>query len=227
MGNLVQIKVDNHSRSLTIKEFKGMRVVTLKEVDELHRRPEGTARRNFNENKKHFIEGEDFFVRNSHEAKMEFGISAPKGLVLLSESGYLMLVKSFTDDLAWEVQRQVVNGYFRAQVTKRDALQSLMQATHNLLSSQELIVERLDEVEQKLDEQITLNSVEQRRIQKAISSKVYEIESDPEARSELFRQLHREIKDRWQVPSYKDIRRQDLLSVINYINAWVPIRKAG
>lgn len=34
-------------------------------------------------------------------------------VILLAESGYLMLVKSFTDDLAWQVQRQVVNGYFR------------------------------------------------------------------------------------------------------------------
>lgn len=28
--------------------------------------------------------------------------------------GYLMLVKSFTDDLAWEVRRKLVNSYFRA-----------------------------------------------------------------------------------------------------------------
>jgi len=31
------------------------------------------------------------------------------------ESGYLMLVKSFTDDLAWKVQRQLVNAYFRTK----------------------------------------------------------------------------------------------------------------
>ena len=29
----------------------------------------------------------------------------PKGLTVLTEMGYLMLVKSFTDDLAWKVQR--------------------------------------------------------------------------------------------------------------------------
>jgi hypothetical protein len=38
----------------------------------------------------------------------------PKGIILLTESGYLLLVKSFTDDLAWSVQRQLVNGYFKA-----------------------------------------------------------------------------------------------------------------
>lgn len=33
----------------------------------------------------------------------------PNNLVtLITETGYLMLVKSFTDDLAWKVQRELV-----------------------------------------------------------------------------------------------------------------------
>lgn len=56
-------------------------------------------------NKDRFIAAEDYFRRNSSEASNEFGITAPNGLYLLTESGYLMLVKSFTDDLAWKVQR--------------------------------------------------------------------------------------------------------------------------
>ncbi len=101
---------------LQIKEYNGQRVVTFKDIDRVHNRPEGTARRNFNTNKKHFIEREDYFVRNSYEAKKEFRIIAPNGLILVTESGYLMLVRSFTDDLAWSVQRQLVNTYFKAQV---------------------------------------------------------------------------------------------------------------
>lgn len=95
------------------KEYKGQRVVTLKDIDMVHDRPDGTARRNFNTNKKHLIKDEDYFVRNSHEAKVEFDIIAPNGLVLMTEQGYLMLAKSFTDDLAWDAQRQLVNKYFR------------------------------------------------------------------------------------------------------------------
>ncbi len=37
-------------------------------------------------------------------------------VTLITESGYYMLVKSFTDDLSWDVQRQLVNTYFRAQL---------------------------------------------------------------------------------------------------------------
>lgn len=101
--------------SISIKEYKGQRVVTFKDIDAVHDRPDGTARRNFNNNKKYFIEDEDFFVRNSYEAKNEYDIIAPNGLVLITESGYLMLVKSFTDDLAWAVQRALIKTYFKAQ----------------------------------------------------------------------------------------------------------------
>lgn len=101
--------------SISIKEYKGQRVVTFKDIDAVHDRPDGTARRNFNNNKKYFIEDEDFFVRNSYEAKNEYDIIAPNGLVLITESGYLMLVKSFTDDLAWTVQRALIKTYFKAQ----------------------------------------------------------------------------------------------------------------
>lgn len=103
------------NENVSIKEYKGQRVVTFKDIDTVHQRPSGTARRNFNTNKKHFIEGEDYFVRNSYEAKNEFNLVAPNGIVLITESGYLMLVKSFTDDLSWDVQRELVKCYFRVK----------------------------------------------------------------------------------------------------------------
>jgi hypothetical protein len=38
----------------------------------------------------------------------------PTGILVLTESGYLLLVKSLTDELAWQVQRELVKGYFQA-----------------------------------------------------------------------------------------------------------------
>lgn len=104
-----------NNRMLPIKEYKGQRVVTFKEIDTVHGRPEGTARKRFNDNKERFIEGVDYFVRKTDEARREYGITAPNGLILITESGYLMLAKSFTDDLAWQVQRELVNFYFRTK----------------------------------------------------------------------------------------------------------------
>lgn len=109
MRNLVKI----NNQEIIVKEYQGNRVVTLKDVDLVHQRAEGTARKRFNDNKNRFIEGEDYFVRNSDEAKKEFNMIAPNGIILLTESGYLMLVKSLNDELAWQVQRQLVKSYFR------------------------------------------------------------------------------------------------------------------
>lgn len=111
MSNLVCI----NQQPLEIKEYKGQKVLTLSDIDAVHKRPEGTAKRNFRNNKEHFIEGVDFFVVNRNELGTNFVLSFNKHAhhgVFLTESGYLMLVKSFTDDLAWDVQRQLINCYF-------------------------------------------------------------------------------------------------------------------
>lgn len=107
------IVINNHN--VSIKQYRGQRVLTFKDIDVAHNRADGTARKRFNDNKKHFIEGEDYFVRNSDEARKEFKTTAPNGLTLITESGYLMLAKSLTDDLAWKVQRELVNNYFRVK----------------------------------------------------------------------------------------------------------------
>lgn len=114
MNNLVLI----NNQELQVKEFNHQRVVTFKEIDQVHERTEGTAKRNFSENRKHFIENEDFFFVKASDFE-KYGnrtLEIPnRGLTLITETGYLMLVKSFTDDLAWKVQRQLVNSYFRVK----------------------------------------------------------------------------------------------------------------
>lgn len=109
---------------LQIKRYSNQRVVTFKDIDAVHQRPAGTARRNFNTNKKYFIEGVDFFIvtpqsleKSRMYEKRTSGIDEVnlRGTTFITESGYLMLVKSFTDDLAWEVQRKLVNSYFKSE----------------------------------------------------------------------------------------------------------------
>lgn len=149
------IKVGN--QDISVKEFKGQRVVTLKDIDLVHERAEGTARRNFNTNKEHLIEGEDYFVRNSYEAKEEFGAIAPNGLVLITEQGYLMLVKSFTDDLAWKVQRQLVKSYFNEVAIKTSELPPEMQLFKSIFDQQAKQYYELQKVKddnQKLEQKV-------------------------------------------------------------------------
>ena len=55
--------------ALGIKEYNGQRVVTLKDIDIVHQRPEGTASRNFINNRQHFIENTDYFLKIKRQGK--------------------------------------------------------------------------------------------------------------------------------------------------------------
>lgn len=109
-------------------EFHGQRVVTFAMIDEAHRRPRDTAKKAFQRNRARFIDGDDFFIVDASEVEwgvtdhLARGIKRPgkkmnspiRGRVtLITESGYLLLTKPFNDDLAWQVQRQLVKAYFR------------------------------------------------------------------------------------------------------------------
>lgn len=114
------IKINN--QQLPIKEYNGQRVVTFKEIDAVHKRTPGTAHRNFKANRNRFIEGVDYYKLQKDEIR-PFVINSPNGGIIITESGYLMLAKSFTDDLAWQVQRELVNSYFRNKPEQYEAEQ--------------------------------------------------------------------------------------------------------
>ena len=126
MAELVKIE----DTELSIREYNGQRVVTFKDIDTVHKRPTGTAKNAFRRNRKHFIDGIDYFVLSSrenskvHETYLS-NISIPtRGITVLTESGYLMIVKAFTDDLSWQVQRQLVNTYFKVKEQEKPVLQA-------------------------------------------------------------------------------------------------------
>lgn len=119
-----------NNQQLSVKEYQGKRVVTFRDIDTVHNRPQGTAGRNFRANKKHFIENEDYYKIQPDEIRL-VGIKSPNGGIVVTESGYLMLVKSFTDDLAWEVQRQLVNTYFKQHLTPQSKAEEITPKYHN------------------------------------------------------------------------------------------------
>ena len=110
------ITVEN--TEMQIREYNGQRVVTFKDIDIVHQNKSGTSKRNFTRNKKHFVENEDFILITREKFKGDnlslLNIEVPtRGITVLTESGYLLIAKSFTDDLSWQVQRTLVNNYFK------------------------------------------------------------------------------------------------------------------
>lgn len=114
MNNLVTIG----NTQFTAKTLDGKPVLTFRDIDAIHHRPEGSARKRFNDNHQRFVEGEDYFKITPSEFRTAIGDMDSRqqnDITLVTESGYLMIVKSFTDDWAWEVQRRLVKTYFRAK----------------------------------------------------------------------------------------------------------------
>ena len=118
MAELVKIE----GTELAIREYNGQRVVTFKDIDTVHQRPSGTARKTFNRNKSRFEVGKHYFMlqletENSNVRLTDIrNIVVPsRGITVLTERGYLMLVKAFTDDLSWKVQDELISGYFKAK----------------------------------------------------------------------------------------------------------------
>lgn len=161
MNNVVRLTINQQTREIEVKEYAGQRVVTFRDIDELHRRPEGTAGRNFRQNRHRFIEGTDFFELDQPDEIRRLGLERPQGgvpekIILITESGYLMLVKSFTDDLSWEVQRALVNSYFRTKEQRQlTQVEALLQAV-TILAEQErrlaAVTARVDAIEARQQE---------------------------------------------------------------------------
>ena len=86
---------------MQIREYNGQRVVTFKDIDRVHQRSNGMAKKAFNRNKKRFIEGTDYFMlkqgEDSKVHEMDFcNIAIPtRGITVLTETGYLMIVKTW------------------------------------------------------------------------------------------------------------------------------------
>lgn len=113
MSNYVAIQ----NTAMPVVEYQGKRVVTFAMIDKAHGRPKGTACAAFNRNRRRFVEGRDFFNVTTYVKRMRslegvFPARSSKG-ILITEFGYLMLTKSFNDDLSWDVQNQMVESYFR------------------------------------------------------------------------------------------------------------------
>ena len=89
----------------TTEGHSGQRVITLSMMDQVHGRPDGTARRNFNTHKSKMVDGLHFHTITQPNEIRSLGLAREDGstqasINLMTERGYLVLVKSFTDDLA-------------------------------------------------------------------------------------------------------------------------------
>lgn len=88
--------------------------------------------------------------------------------------------------------------------------------------------ERVNVLEDKLENQMTIDHGQQRELQKAVSRRVLDRAATvipawalDEQKPKFFASLYRDLKNRFGVPSYRDIRPADYPSAMAYVENWI------
>ncbi|WP_339161729.1 ORF6N domain-containing protein [Siminovitchia sp. FSL W7-1587] len=219
----------------------GQRVLTTLQLAESFGADTKIINRNFQRNSDRYVQGKHYFSLTGEELRefkgsrqIDDSLKFTSVLYLWTEKGAWLHAKSLNTDQAWDAYEMLVDDYYRVKenvtsLSKDQALVTVLRTTADLVENYDSVVKEQHElrklviqVDQKVEEQITLDHGEQRRLQKAIATKVYEVCDDPEERPKLFREIYREIKDRFAVTSYKDVKRKELQSAIRYVENWIP-----
>lgn len=101
---------------------------------------------------------------------------------------------------------------------------NLLQVAQNLLNVCTEHENRINTLEDKIENSIVLETYQRGIVQKAINRRVYaryeELRESIEKR-ELYSNIHRDIKYKFNVRSYGDIRKKDYEIALNWIETWV------
>lgn len=156
---------------------------------------------------------------------------------LITEKGVAQLLGGYSSavEKAFELNVAYINEFERM----KKYILSQQQNPYINMSPQELMIETLkeqekmkkefnnkfDELEEKIDNKITINSYQQRRIQRLTSERVRErIKARPELKGHeklLFGAIYRRIKDTFGIPSYKDLLEKDIDDCFIVINSFI------
>lgn len=223
------IKINNHD--VTVKEYKGQRVVTFKDIDTVHERLEGTADRNFRENKDKFIKNEDYFYLPKSQNNEIRGLEIPnRGITVVTEQGYLMLVKSLTDDLAWKVQREIVKGYFRAKKLK-SAIEELQELQSRAILEVNAKVEDVESRVFKLENNMTITHEQIQIIKNRVNAKIvndvlggYESNAynDIHLRGKTYSRFNKDYCDYFRINARANTLSSKFDEALEYIDMWQP-----
>lgn len=151
--------------------------------------------------------------------------------IFIPENIFYLLAMKANNETAVAFQMKVANeilpsirktGTYSAQ--PKNALEALQQ-TVKVLTDHEV---RINELGEKINNEIRLTYNQAKEIQFAVSRKVVELlggkntEDYKNLKGSYFQQLHRDLKERLGVPSYRDIRRLDFENAMAYIRTWLP-----
>ena len=205
---------------LAVVEREGSRVLTTTQIAKAYGVESKALMRNFQRNKEKFIEGTHYYALSGEELKSfkgerqnDVSLKFVSVLYLWTEQGAFLLAKSLSTESAWAAYSLLTNQYFK--LSQQQITPALPYDTERFL----VLENRVKEIEQQL-QLVTLHSGEQKRLQKAISERVYEICRAKAQRPAYFSAVYRAVKKRYHVDSYRDVPQCMLQDALQFVSEY-------
>lgn len=166
----------------------------------------------------------EFYIPSSY--KVEGNFKSYKNY-LITEKGIAQLIGGYNASVpkAFLLNVSYINEFERMKNIIKDNIQKPLTIEDMIiLQAKEMknVKHRIDVMENKIDNEITLDSGEQRKLQRAINVRVYQrLDVINAERKLMFPAIHRDVKDRFGVASYRDIKRKDLKEALLYVQNWI------
>lgn len=145
---------------------------------------------------------EPFRLANFGESSYENKQGRKMPSYVITFDGFAMLAMGYTGKKAMEFKERYINEFNR---------------TRHILESQ-----KKEQLLLEIESDATLLSYEQKQIQAVVASVIYYLcpSSSNYAKRKFFSKLYSNLKKRYNVQSFRDIRRSDLEDAIKYIQKW-------
>ena len=206
-------------------QHASQRVLTTLQIAEAYGVESKSLMRNFQRNKERFTEGVHFYALTGDELKSFKGerqndatLKFVSVLYLWTEQGAFLLAKSLNTDKAWQAYSLLVEQYYK--VTRELSVAGQAQSALPFDEARLIALEtEIHEIKELL-KFMTLHSGEQKRVQRAVGERVYQLSQKAVDRPNLFRELYSALKVRYNVSSYRDIKQHELQDALRFIYAW-------
>jgi ORF6N domain/ORF6C domain len=224
--------------NLTVLEQNGQRVLTTAQLAEVYGADRQQISKNFTRNSSRYTEGKHYYALTGEQKRhflnrvqIDDGSRNASVLYLWTEKGAWLHAKSLNTDEAWDAYEMLVDDYYvKLEQVKvlspEEQLLASMELTVSTNKQMKVIGHKVQMLEEKVNNQITVDLFQQSTLQKLINKRVYEIYNDFADRvtkQKLFSQIHTHIRRAFSTPSYKAVRKKDYDEAVNWIKTWRPL----
>lgn len=230
--------MENKLEKLVPVEHDGQRVITTELLAEVYETEAKNIQMNFANQKKNFREGIHYFVLRG-EALKAFkdcpnniglvGKNAPT-LYLWTERGANRHCKILDTPKAWEQFDNLEETYFAVKEHRESvgAPKSAMEMLRVMSQATIELDDRVTGLEVKVERQMTIDHGQQRQLQRVIGERAYERAAEIYPTNEVkasvgpfFKAIYKDLKNRFGVGSYRDIRPTDYAAAVAYVEHWI------